>query len=281
MYPQKKKSKNNSESGSSIQTESGSDSRSESSYDSEEDSKTGSESESNSDSETENSSESDVIGWPEWFCDLEGNEWFVEIHDDYLMDDFNFYGLSKYIPHYHLALDTIRDIDNEESQLLSKKDKETLDKEAGLLYGLIHARYIITRRGMKDMIKKIKYYTFGKCIRYQCKNKFLIPIGLHDVPGKNSVKVYCPNCQKIYHAPKYVSSIDGAFFGTTFPHFFLSTFPQFKPKHVKETAFVPKIFGFEIHSSVPKYYIKEKITSINNINEKKTFEEQIQIENEK
>ncbi|KAJ6235937.1 casein kinase ii subunit beta [Anaeramoeba flamelloides] len=274
MSLQKKTNKNKSVRGSNIQMESGS------SSDSNEELKTRSETETETESESgsENSSESDVIGWPEWFCDLEGNEWFVEINDDYLMDDFNFYGISKYIPHYHLALDTIRDIDNEESQSLSKKDKGKLDKEAGLLYGLIHARYILTRRGMKEMIKKLKNFTFGKCTRYQCKNKSLIPIGLHDTPGKNSVKLYCPNCQKIYHSPKYVSSIDGAFFGTSFPHFFLSIFPQYKPKYTKESEFVPKIFGFEIHRSVPKYDPSERLNSKNK--ERKKNQNKIEIEKE-
>jgi len=29
------------------------------------------------------------VGWIEWFCHLKGNEFFVEVDDDYAQDDFN------------------------------------------------------------------------------------------------------------------------------------------------------------------------------------------------
>lgn len=42
---------------------------------------------------------------------------------------------------------------------------------------------------------------------------------------------------------------DGAFFGTTFPHLFFLNFEQLVPRRPRSTPYVPKVFGFRIHSS--------------------------------
>ena len=39
-------------------------------------------------------------GWIQWFCQLEGNEFFVEIDEDYLRNQTNLYGISKHIKNY-------------------------------------------------------------------------------------------------------------------------------------------------------------------------------------
>jgi casein kinase II subunit beta len=44
------------------------------------------------------------------------------------------------------------------------------------------------------------------------------------------------------------ADIDGAYFGTTFPHFFLMTYPYIKPAKPTQ-SYVPRIFGFKIHKS--------------------------------
>lgn len=43
-------------------------------------------------------------------------------------------------------------------------------------------------------------------------------------------------------------NVDGAFFGTTFPHLLLMTYPNIRPPPADET-YVPRIFGFKLHSS--------------------------------
>ena len=40
--------------------------------------------------------------------------------------------------------------------------------------------------------------------------------------------------------------IDGAFFGTTFPHLLMQVYPELIPRAAKST-FIPRIFGFKIH----------------------------------
>jgi hypothetical protein len=40
--------------------------------------------------------------------------------------------------------------------------------------------------------------------------------------------------------------IDGTYFGTTFPHLFLMTYPHLKP-HKPVQQYIPRVFGFKIH----------------------------------
>ena len=49
---------------------------------------------------------------------------------------------------------------------------------------------------------------------------------------------------------KYQGNIDGAYFGTTFPHLFLMTYGYLKPQKGSVT-YTPRIFGFKVRSLVP------------------------------
>lgn len=42
------------------------------------------------------------------------------------------------------------------------------------------------------------------------------------------------------------SAIDGAYFGSTFPHLFLMTYGHLKPQP-DARGYVPKVFGFKVH----------------------------------
>ena len=42
--------------------------------------------------------------------------------------------------------------------------------------------------------------------------------------------------------------MDGAYFGTTFPHLLLMTYPSMKPAKQQE-VYVPRVFGFKLHAS--------------------------------
>jgi casein kinase II subunit beta len=44
-----------------------------------------------------------------------------------------------------------------------------------------------------------------------------------------------------------IADIDGAYFGTTFPHLFLMAYGNMKPQKPAQN-YVPKIFGFKVHN---------------------------------
>jgi casein kinase II subunit beta len=73
-------------------------------------------------------------------------------------------------------------------------------------------------------------------------------VGTSDVFRTATVKIFCPKCEDIYFPrSKYQGNIDGAYFGTTFPHLFLMTYGYLKPQKCTVT-YVPRIFGFKIHN---------------------------------
>jgi casein kinase II subunit beta len=39
-------------------------------------------------------------GWIQWFCQLEGNEFFVEIDEDFLRNRSNLFGICKKVKNY-------------------------------------------------------------------------------------------------------------------------------------------------------------------------------------
>lgn len=112
------------------------------------------------------------------------------------------------------------------------------------LYGLIHARFILTPRGLAMMKEKYMLSAFSYCPRVLCERHNVLPIGVSEELSTSRVKVYCPRCQDVYIPRQKQLDIDGAYFGTSFPHIFLKQFPELLPKG--PAKFVPKIYGFKI-----------------------------------
>ena len=150
------------------------------------------------------------------------------------------------MPHYDRALDVILDVESPDDDRLTEAQHEEVEGAAEMLYGLIHARYILTARGLAAMLEKWKSVEFGRCPRVLCGGQQCLPVGQSDVPHQNSVKVYCPKCEDIFFPrSKYQGNIDGAYFGTTFPHLFLMTYGYLKPPKPTQT-YTPRIFGFRV-----------------------------------
>lgn len=186
--------------------------------------------------------------WVDLFLGKKGNEYFCEIDPEYITDRFNLINLQKTVSKFTQVIQYIVDnLDDETLTNMSPSRVKQLEADAAKFYGLVHARYIITIKGLQKMLAKYKDADFGRCPRVYCNFQALLPVGLHDVPGVDCVKLYCPSCEDLY-IPKSArhSSIDGAFFGTSFPGMFLQAFPEIVPRHPTK-RYVPKIFGFELH----------------------------------
>ncbi|EGN99368.1 hypothetical protein SERLA73DRAFT_160780 [Serpula lacrymans var. lacrymans S7.3] len=165
--------------------------------------------------------------WISWFLSSKGNEYFCEVDEDYILDRFNLTGLNSDVSNYSQALELITDNLDDEIQ---DELRGALDVQARLLYGLIHARWIVTARGLAKMLEKFKRVDFGRCPRVLCQSQPLLPVGLTDTPYEKSVKLYCGRCEDIY-SPKSSrhGSIDGAYFGTSFPHLLFLVYPNLIP----------------------------------------------------
>ena len=198
----------------------------------------------------------DEMRWIDWFLNIKGNEVLVEVDSDYIRDSFNLIGLQNSVIHFGRALNIILDQDDEPEDLGDTEENgesdslglppSTLMIEAQLLYGLIHARYILMHKGMEQMLEKYSFYVFGPCPNVSCKGRPVLPIGLSDTLGVALAKVFCPRCNEIYtpSVPR-LNRLDGAFFGTSFAHLFFMYYQHLIPDS-PTLYFVPKIFGFNV-----------------------------------
>eukprot|EP00494_Astrolonche_serrata_P029754 UN30021 len=168
----------------------------------------------NNKSMTEEESESECnFSWVNYFLSKKGHQFFCEIDQNYLQDTFNFYGINTQVHYIDQALDIICDV--EDDQDFNEQHQELVEHDADTLYGLIHARFIITTRGLQQMYQKYNDGEFGQCYNVACNNQKVVPAGMYDAKNKAAVKVFCPSCDLLYDPPSDdFDNIDGAYWGT-------------------------------------------------------------------
>ncbi|KAI8852081.1 casein kinase II, regulatory subunit [Chytridium lagenaria] len=186
---------------------------------------------------------SSALSWISWYCSLPGHEFFLEVPEEFIEDDFNLTGLNTSVVLYNEALDMILDLEPSANQAQSQIS--LIESAAETLYGLIHQRYLLTRPALQLMAERLRDLSFGMCPRYGCGSMGTLPCGRSDQLGIDTVKMFCGRCCDIYHPREYffyyqniiltyvvrqnIKNLDGAFFGTTFPHLLFLTFPELIP----------------------------------------------------
>lgn len=186
----------------------------------------------------------DDATWVEWFCSQKGNEFYVEVEEDYINDDFNLTGLHVFVPFYENALNLILDCEDDDD--VDIDSISAVEAAAVKLYGLIHARYLLTTRGQQALLAKFKTGVYGTCPHEVCdqfKQKML-PVG-SDLSSQSPTRAYCPCCNELYYPrnPK-MELIDGAHFGSSASLILCMTNPQLAYSFQVNPGYEVKLFGF-------------------------------------
>jgi casein kinase II subunit beta len=69
----------------------------------------------------------DDISRISWFCSLKGNEWFCEVDEEYIQDDFNLYGLSSKLEDgsiFEKIIELILDLEGSDGTIYHKIKKK-------------------------------------------------------------------------------------------------------------------------------------------------------------
>lgn len=187
--------------------------------------------------------------WIEWFCRLKGNEFFVEIDEDYIQDDFNLTGLSQIVPYYDEALSIILDEDDQDQ--VEDEDQAMLETACQMLYGLVHARFLQTTRGIQALYDKYASGIYGLCWNETCQaaKRYVLPLGT-DVVGQSGTNVFCPSCGEWY-LPRNakLSQLDGAYFGSSAAHMLVMQHQNLVNTGTTE-PYLPLLYGFRIFPHV-------------------------------
>ena len=187
--------------------------------------------------------------WIEWFCRLRGNEFFVEVDEDYIQDSFNLTGLAQVVPYYEEALSIILDEDDQEQ--VDEEDQAMLETACQMLYGLVHARFLQTTRGIQALYDKFSSGVYGLCWNEKCQSnkRYVLPLG-NDVVGQSGTNVFCPSCGEWYvpRNPK-LGQLDGAYFGTSAAHMMVMQYSNQVPTG-STVPFLPLLYGFRVFPQV-------------------------------
>ena len=183
--------------------------------------------------------------WKKYYLSLPQNGWLCDIPDEYLNDRFNVYGLDESCKYLNQCINVITGAEKL-SNISEAKAEIMMKEELPKVYGLIHARYILSPDGIAQMEAKYKAHCFGFCPRFKCKKEPLLPYGMSGSLHKSRVKGFCPICRKLY-VPRPVVELDGGYFGPNISHFIIDDLDLIG-KHNEYEKYTLTAFGFDVYN---------------------------------
>ena len=180
--------------------------------------------------------------------------WFAQVSETFLDDNFNLYGLSDLFSHYNKCISILRNENSISDFATKEKEVQILSYETQQLYLLIHQRYIQSQEGLSDMIKKFNHQTWGVCPRVACEGFPVLPYGISSKSGVSGCLVFCPRCRDVY-TPKVkgVHSIDGCAFGPNFASLFLADSKIGGQLVIPEVKNIPlSVYGYKLSENKRK-----------------------------
>lgn len=108
----------------------------------------------------------------------------------YVRDRFNLTGLDELVPDLDRAARTV--LDEGRPSNAGDEAAAAAESAARLLYGLVHARYVMTPKGVAKMFEKFAAECFGHCPRVNCERSPVLPIGTVSIllrPRRAAVRV--------------------------------------------------------------------------------------------
>jgi casein kinase II subunit beta len=188
---------------------------------------------------------SEEFPWIDWFLDQPFGQYFVRIDANFLDTPFNLYGIAQKVAHFQLALNLIRG-NYITPTTYPTTFPEHLNDYGIILYGLIHARYLVTAAGQDRMKEKYDSMSFETCPRTLCNGIQCLPYGDSDTLGNSTLKKFCPNCGRVYHLKgRDCESVDGSFFGPNWVPVFLQRYSDLVPAGPPQ-PYEPRLFGYQI-----------------------------------
>lgn len=186
---------------------------------------------------------------------------FAYVDCDFIEESSNRFGLPALIgSSYEDALRLLLDMCLSLPQISFQTSSEETVKAAEMLFGLLHVRFILSQSGLKQMEEKFLREEFGTCSRVFCDRQALLPVGLSDTLRESPVMLFCPQCEEVYHPPSTeYTTLDGAYWGTTFPHLLLLGLREKGTHFALKRSYVPRIYGMRVYKPERE---AEKYTSV-------------------
>lgn len=118
-----------------------------------------------------------MTSWPSrWianFLKKPENAFMCVVDEQFIRDGFNLFGLDEVVPDFAIALRIVLQGGTDNVTCAHRKSKGP-----ELVYGLVHARFVMTDSGIQKMLEKYNAGSFGHCPRVNCRRPAnFLPIG--------------------------------------------------------------------------------------------------------